>query len=146
MSIGLICFILADAKVRPNFNLYGSESHVVVRHSRAMPLLFTYSGVMIICLALVADAIIGNYQEKIMRIHHVPNVEMVFYSFSFGFLFVLSGLLMTNNLFSSVAFWNQVRYDCERDLGCDQMTSLALASASHLRVRQSFRRARLSGH
>ena len=104
--------------------------------------LFTYSGVMIICLALVADAIIGNYQEKIMRIHHVPNVEMVFYSFSFGFLFVLSGLLMTNNLFSSLAFWNQVRCD----LDCDRMTISTLASASHLRVRHYFLRARLSGH
>ena len=107
-----------------------------------MSLLSTYSGVMIICLALVADAIIGNYQEKIMRIHHVPNVEMVFYSFSFGFLFVLSGLLVTNNLFSSLAFWNQVRCD----LVDDHMTILALASASHLRVWQYFRRARLSGH
>ena len=35
------------------------------------------SGVLIICLALVADAIIGNYQEKIMKTHHVPNVEIV---------------------------------------------------------------------
>ena len=32
---------------------------------------------LIICLALVADAIIGNYQEKIMKTHHVPNVEIV---------------------------------------------------------------------
>lgn len=34
-------------------------------------------GVTMISLALVADAIIGNYQEKIMKLHHVPNVEMV---------------------------------------------------------------------
>jgi len=34
-------------------------------------------GVIIICSALVADAIIGNYQEKIMKTHHVSNVEIV---------------------------------------------------------------------
>ncbi|UJR31688.1 hypothetical protein I4U23_019169 [Adineta vaga] len=86
MSIGLIFFTLADSKVQPNFNTYG---------------------VFIICSALAADAIIGNYQEKIMKLHNVPNVEMVFYSFMFGFLMVFFGLLLTNNLFSSVAFWNQ---------------------------------------
>ncbi|CAF3979506.1 unnamed protein product [Rotaria sp. Silwood2] len=56
MSIGLIFFTLADSKVQPNFDAYG---------------------VVVISLALVADAIIGNYQEKIMKTHHVPNVEIV---------------------------------------------------------------------
>ncbi|CAF3226659.1 unnamed protein product [Rotaria socialis] len=86
MSIGLIFFTLADSKVQPNFNLYG---------------------VLIIFSALVADAAIGNYQEKIMREHHVSNVEIVFYSFMFGFGFVLFGLLVTNNFFASFEFWNQ---------------------------------------
>ncbi|CAF3665376.1 unnamed protein product [Rotaria sp. Silwood1] len=86
MSIGLIFFTLADSKVRPNFNAYG---------------------VIVVCLALVADAIIGNYQEKIMKIYHVSNVEIVFYSFMFGFLIILFGLLVTNNFFSSIAFWNK---------------------------------------
>jgi len=36
-----------------------------------------FLGVIIICSALVADAIIGNYQEKIMKTYHVSNVEMV---------------------------------------------------------------------
>lgn len=62
---------------------------------------------MIICSALVADAAIGNYQEKIMKLHHVTNVEIVFYSFMFGFLLVLLGLLLTNNFFGSLLFWNQ---------------------------------------
>ncbi len=63
---------------------------------------------LIICSALVADAAIGNYQEKIMKEHHVSNVEIVFYSFIFGFLFVLFGLLISNNFFSSLEFWNKV--------------------------------------
>ncbi len=87
MSTGLIFFTLADSKVQPNFNLYG---------------------VVIICFALVADAAIGNYQEKIMKEHHVPKVEIVFYSFIFGFIFVLFGLLLTNNFFPSLEFWNKV--------------------------------------
>ncbi|CAF0735074.1 unnamed protein product [Adineta steineri] len=86
MSTGLIFFTLADSKVRPNFNTYG---------------------VFIVCMALVADAVIGNYQEKIMKLHHIPNVEMVFYSFMFGFLMILFGILITNNLFSSIIIWNQ---------------------------------------
>ncbi|CAF3734280.1 unnamed protein product [Rotaria sp. Silwood1] len=86
MSIGLVFFTLADTKVRPNFNSYG---------------------VIIICSALVADAIIGNYQEKIIKTHHVPNVEIVFYSFMFGFLIILSGLILTNKLISSMVFWNK---------------------------------------
>jgi adenosine 3'-phospho 5'-phosphosulfate transporter B3 len=65
-------------------------------------------GVIIICSALVADAAIGNYQEKIMKEHHVPNVEIVFFSFIFGFGFVLVGLLVTNNFVSSLEFWNKV--------------------------------------
>ncbi|CAF1101179.1 unnamed protein product [Rotaria sordida] len=86
MSIGLIFFTLADSKVGLNFNAYG---------------------VIIVCLALVADAIIGNYQEKVMKTYHVSNVELIFYSFTFGFLLILLGLLVTNNLFSSIAFWNK---------------------------------------
>ncbi|CAF0889261.1 unnamed protein product [Adineta steineri] len=86
MSTGLIFFTLADSKVHPKFNFYG---------------------VIIICSALVADAAIGNYQEKIMKEHHVSNVEIVFYSFMFGFGFVLSGLLITNNFFPSIEFWNK---------------------------------------
>ncbi|CAM4757918.1 unnamed protein product [Rotaria magnacalcarata] len=86
MSIGLVFFTLADSKVRPNFNAYG---------------------VIIISLALVADAIIGNFQEKIMKTNHVSNVEIVFYSFMFGFFLILIGLLVTNSLFSSITFWNE---------------------------------------
>lgn len=86
MSIGLIFFTLADSKVQPNFNTYG---------------------VVIICSALVADAIIGNYQEKIMKTNHVSNVEIVFYSFMFGFVLILVGLILSNNLFSSIQFWNE---------------------------------------
>ncbi|CAF4689196.1 unnamed protein product [Rotaria sp. Silwood1] len=73
MSIGLIFFTLADSKVRPNFNAYG---------------------VIVVCLALVADAIIGNYQEKIMKIYHVSNVEIhPLRTYGYGLLFSIFGYL-----------------------------------------------------
>ena len=35
------------------------------------------SGVMLICLALCADAVIGNVQEKAMKAYKAPNTEVV---------------------------------------------------------------------
>ncbi len=73
MSIGLIFFTLADSKVRPNFNVYG-RFNIKLFLGKEMSI---FLGVIIICSALVADAIIGNYQEKVMKTYHVSNVEMV---------------------------------------------------------------------
>jgi drug/metabolite transporter (DMT)-like permease len=56
MSFGLILFSLADSKVSPNFDP---------------------RGYVMISLALVADAIIGNVQEKAMRAHNASNEEVV---------------------------------------------------------------------
>ncbi|XP_034285010.2 adenosine 3'-phospho 5'-phosphosulfate transporter 2 isoform X2 [Pantherophis guttatus] len=56
MSLGLIWFTLADSTIAPNFNL---------------------TGVVLISLALCADAIIGNVQEKAMKLHSGSNSEMV---------------------------------------------------------------------
>ncbi|NXU05399.1 S35B3 protein, partial [Buphagus erythrorhynchus] len=56
MSLGLIWFTLADSTVAPNFNL---------------------TGVILISLALCADAVIGNVQEKAMKLHNGSNSEMV---------------------------------------------------------------------
>ncbi|OBS67711.1 hypothetical protein A6R68_03748, partial [Neotoma lepida] len=54
MSLGLIWFTLADSTIAPNFNL---------------------TGVMLISLALCADAVIGNVQEKAMKLHSASNSE-----------------------------------------------------------------------
>ena len=56
MSIGLIFFTLADVKVQPNFQ---------------------FVGVVLICGALVADAAIGNVQEKQMKTYKASNIEVV---------------------------------------------------------------------
>lgn len=56
MSIGLILFSLVDSQISPNFD---------------------FRGYVMISLALVADAIIGNVQEKTMKAHGATNTEMV---------------------------------------------------------------------
>ncbi|XP_053570706.1 adenosine 3'-phospho 5'-phosphosulfate transporter 2 isoform X2 [Bombina bombina] len=83
MSIGLIWFTLADSTVAPNFNL---------------------TGVLLISLALCADAAIGNVQEKAMKLHNGSNSEMVLYSYSIGFVYILLGLASTSGLSPAVAF------------------------------------------
>lgn len=56
MTIGLIFFTLADSQVQPEFD----------------PL-----GVWLVCCALIADAVIGNVQEKALKEHKPSNSEMV---------------------------------------------------------------------
>ncbi|XP_064299648.1 adenosine 3'-phospho 5'-phosphosulfate transporter 2 isoform X3 [Phalacrocorax carbo] len=71
MSLGLIWFTLADSTVAPNFNL---------------------TGVVLISLALCADAVIGNVQEKAMKLHNGSNSEMhPVQTYGYAFLFSLTG-------------------------------------------------------
>ncbi|XP_004695633.1 PREDICTED: adenosine 3'-phospho 5'-phosphosulfate transporter 2 isoform X1 [Condylura cristata] len=86
MSLGLIWFTLADSTITPNFNL---------------------TGVVLISLALCADAIIGNVQEKAMKLHGASNSEMVLYSYSIGFVYILLGLTCTRGLGPAMAFCSQ---------------------------------------
>ncbi|XP_068618474.1 adenosine 3'-phospho 5'-phosphosulfate transporter 2 [Battus philenor] len=72
MCIGLTMFTLADSKTSPNFDVVG---------------------VLVISLALLCDAIIGNVQEKAMKQFHASNNEVVFYSYAIacGYLLVITG-------------------------------------------------------
>ncbi|OCT76432.1 hypothetical protein XELAEV_18031632mg [Xenopus laevis] len=71
MSLGLIWFTLADSTVAPNFNL---------------------TGVLLISMALCADAVIGNVQEKAMKLHNGSNSEMnPFQTYGYAFFFSLTG-------------------------------------------------------
>lgn len=84
MTIGLIFFTFADTEVNPNFELFG---------------------VVMVCSALIADAIIGNVQEKAMNEAHSSNVEMVLYSYSIGFVYILIWeLLISRRLFEAIQF------------------------------------------
>uniref|UniRef100_A0AAY4BE94 Adenosine 3'-phospho 5'-phosphosulfate transporter 2 n=1 Tax=Denticeps clupeoides TaxID=299321 RepID=A0AAY4BE94_9TELE len=86
MSLGLIWFTLTDSKVAPSFNV---------------------TGVILISMALCADAAIGNVQEKAMKLHSGSNSEMVLYSYSIGFAYILFGLIGMGGLGSAVAFCSQ---------------------------------------
>ncbi len=55
MAVGLVWFTLADSTVSPVFDV---------------------TGVVMISLALLADAVIGNVQEKAMKTHHAANCEV----------------------------------------------------------------------
>ncbi|XP_006814182.2 adenosine 3'-phospho 5'-phosphosulfate transporter 2-like [Saccoglossus kowalevskii] len=86
MSIGLILFTLADVKVSPNFD------HI---------------GVVLISMALFADAAIGNVQEKTMKQYNATNTEVVFYSYFIGFIYILCGLLIHGSLYNAFQFFAQ---------------------------------------
>uniref|UniRef100_UPI00358FE954 adenosine 3'-phospho 5'-phosphosulfate transporter 2 n=1 Tax=Myxine glutinosa TaxID=7769 RepID=UPI00358FE954 len=86
MSAGLVWFTLADSKITPNFDL---------------------TGVMFIMFALCADAAIGNVQEKAMKTYSASNSEMVLYSYSIGFIYLLLGLGFTGNLQMAFTFCYQ---------------------------------------
>ncbi|KAJ8305265.1 hypothetical protein KUTeg_015810 [Tegillarca granosa] len=85
MCSGLIMFTLADSSVYPKFNTYG---------------------VILISLALCADGVIGNVQEKTLKQYSCRNSEMVLYSYSIGFVYILIGLILTGGLLPAFHFFN----------------------------------------
>uniref|UniRef100_A0A7E5A0V5 Adenosine 3'-phospho 5'-phosphosulfate transporter 2 n=1 Tax=Panagrellus redivivus TaxID=6233 RepID=A0A7E5A0V5_PANRE len=89
MSFGLILFSLADSQVSPNFDP---------------------RGYIMILGALVADAVIGNVQEKSMKKFGAQNTEVVFYSYSIGSIYIFIFLLLKWELFDAMSFfWNHPR-------------------------------------
>ncbi len=64
-----------------------------------------------ISTALVADAIIGNVQEKAMKGHNASNIEVVYFSYALGFIYILIGLVASGQLFE--AFWFCWQYPYE---------------------------------
>lgn len=72
MTIGLIFFTLADSQVQPEFDLLGKSMS-----KEKLEKWFEFLGVWLVCCALVADAVIGNVQEKAMKEYKPSNSEMV---------------------------------------------------------------------
>ncbi|XP_055956477.1 adenosine 3'-phospho 5'-phosphosulfate transporter 2 [Patella vulgata] len=83
MSLGLILFTLADSTVSPEFNLYG---------------------IILISLAVCADGVIGNVQEKTIKQHGASNCEVVLYSYGIGFLYILIFLIPSGQLLPAFKF------------------------------------------
>jgi len=83
MCLGLIFFTLADSKLSPNFDI---------------------TGVLMISLALVADAIIGNVQEKTIKQHNASNSEVVLYSYSIGFVYLFFLVAVFTDIASAINY------------------------------------------
>lgn len=84
MSIGLIMFTLADSQVSPNFDP---------------------RGYIMISGALLADAIIGNIQEKNMKKFGGSSNEMVMYSYSIGSVYLLAFTFLSGEFFEAFQFF-----------------------------------------
>ena len=62
---------------------------------------FDIIGIIMISTALVADAIIGNLQEKVMKNHpQAVNAEFIHFSYAIGFLYLFAVLCLTGTLSS----------------------------------------------
>lgn len=87
MCFGLIWFSLADQTVSPEFEP---------------------KGIVIICMALCFDAVFGNYQEKLLKKYpHFTNADIIFYTYSFGSLIILTWLCATGQFLSSLKYASQ---------------------------------------
>jgi len=57
---------------------------------------------------LFCDALIGNFQEKMMKKYNASNAEIVLYSYFIGFMYLLFILLMNGELKDGTEFCIQV--------------------------------------
>lgn len=90
MCVGLTLFTLADSLVSPSFNTFG---------------------VVMICMALLCDAAIGNVQEKAMREYSASSNEIVFWSYGIGFIYLFVVMLLSGSLYSGIVFCSKVSSD-----------------------------------
>lgn len=67
---------------------------------------FDFVGVIVISLALLCDAVIGNVQEKAMKQFQASNNEVVFYSYAIASIYLLaitsvSGIMINGFVYCS---------------------------------------------
>ncbi|KAM7541668.1 hypothetical protein Aperf_G00000016701 [Anoplocephala perfoliata] len=84
MIIGLIFFTLTDVSIQLNFDI---------------------RGVAAISVALICDGYIGNLQELAMKSYHVPALQILTYSYAFGFVLILFIMLISGELIPSAIFF-----------------------------------------
>ncbi|VDM61182.1 unnamed protein product [Angiostrongylus costaricensis] len=84
MSVGMIMFTLADSHVSPNFDP---------------------RGYIMISGALLADAAIGNLQEKNMKKYGGSTNEMVLYSYSIGAVYIFAYTIISGEFTSAFEFF-----------------------------------------
>eukprot|EP00051_Salpingoeca_urceolata_P016061 m.211850 g.211850 ORF g.211850 m.211850 type:complete len:324 (-) comp18579_c0_seq5:63-1034(-) len=87
LCAGLVVFTLADVSASATFDP---------------------TGVLLISCALVADAMIGNVQEKNMKQHNVTNTEMVHYSYGIGVVIIFAICLANGQLYGGTQHCQQL--------------------------------------
>jgi adenosine 3'-phospho 5'-phosphosulfate transporter B3 len=125
MTIGLIFFTLADQKVQPDFKMLGVA--LVSGALCADAVIGIYLN-FIVKLVVYIILILGNVQEKQMKLHKASNVEVVriyielfiafshfvfffkkvLYSYGIGFFYVLIGEILFDDLIDAFTFWSKV--------------------------------------
>lgn len=90
MSVGLVFFTLADSQLSTNFD---------------------FIGVIMISIALVADAILGNMQEKTLKEFHAHNAEVIFYTYFIGTLYLAICLLYSGHFLPGVEYFLENKKD-----------------------------------
>ena len=53
-------------------------------------------------MSLLADAVIGNVQEKTMKQYGATQVEVILYSYSIGTIYLLFGEIFSNNFIPAI--------------------------------------------
>lgn len=71
---------------------------------------FHTTGIAMISSALLCDAIIGNVQERSMKRFNASNAEIVLYSYSIGFIYIMSVMLITGDFLEGLRFFLTVLF------------------------------------
>ena len=65
---------------------------------------------VLVCIALACDAVIGNVQEGAMKRYSEGTTHVVLYSYAIGFCLIFVGLVATGDLLTSAIFAAKVPF------------------------------------
>lgn len=66
------------------------------------------NGIVMISMALLCDAIIGNVQEKSIKTYKASNAEVVLYSYGIGFIYIFIVMMLSGDLQEGLIFFSKV--------------------------------------
>ena len=94
--------------VLPSPPLPLDPSHSISSVSHPHHIMHAHAGIILISLALCADAVIGNVQEKALKKHGGSSVEMVLYSYSIGIAYILALMLVSGSFLPAFRYCLEV--------------------------------------
>mmetsp|Transcript_19318 Transcript_19318/g.74193 ORF Transcript_19318/g.74193 Transcript_19318/m.74193 type:complete len:356 (+) Transcript_19318:124-1191(+) len=68
---------------------------------------YNFTGIVLLLLALMADAMVGNTQEKTMKKYQGNTRELVFFSHLCGSLLILMIMIVNGQLFAALSYCNE---------------------------------------